>query len=103
MARKFKIQNFQVLKKWRTTPVIVSFDSDPQPIWNIPFPALTLCNNNKVKKSKVTNSDFNHRLVNEICNKRIFEVNETHADLDGHEIHGKIKEITQSCDELLIR
>lgn len=91
------------MKKWKTTPVIVSFDSEPQPIWNIPFPALTLCNNNKVQKSKVTNTNFNHRLVNEICNKPIFEVNETHADLNGQEIHGKIKEIAQPCDELLIR
>ena len=89
--------------KWKTSPVIVSFDSDPQPIWNIPFPAVTICNNNKVSRSKVSNTDFNHRLVNEICNKNVFAINDTSADLDGHRIHEHIRDITQTCEELIIK
>ena len=94
---------YGVILKWRTSPVIVSFDSDPKPIWNIPFPAVTICNNNKVFKSKVSNTDFNHRLVNEICNKNVFEIKNTSADLDGHQIHENIRDITQSCEDLIIR
>ena len=38
----------QVFEKSVTSPVLVSFASEPTPIWEIPFPALTVCNMNKV-------------------------------------------------------
>ena len=48
-----KIQLFhpfllQVFDKAANSPILVSFASEPTPIWEIPFPALTLCNMNKV-------------------------------------------------------
>ena len=38
----------QVFEKAANSPVLVSFASEPTPIWEIPFPALTICNMNKV-------------------------------------------------------
>ena len=38
----------QVFEKSITSPVLVSFASETTPIWKIPFPALTVCNMNKV-------------------------------------------------------
>ena len=43
----------QVFEKSITSPVLVSFASEPTPIWEIPFPALTVCNMNKVTIIKI--------------------------------------------------
>jgi len=37
--------------KWNTSPVLVSFCDVPTPVWNIPFPAVTICPQVKVKKT----------------------------------------------------
>lgn len=44
-------------EKWENTPVIVSFASKETPNWQIPFPAVTICPENKVvpKKFNYTN------------------------------------------------
>ena len=41
------------MDKWQKSPVLVSFDSTVTPISEIPFPAVTICNMNKVRKSRV--------------------------------------------------
>ena len=42
----------QVFEKSYNSPVLVTFASEPTPIWEIPFPALTICNMNKVDSDK---------------------------------------------------
>lgn len=37
----FLIHN--VWNKWEHSPVIVTFDENPTPAWQIPFPAVTIC------------------------------------------------------------
>ena len=41
------------MEKWDRTPILVSFDSDATPIWEIPFPSLTICNMNKIRRPRV--------------------------------------------------
>ncbi|XP_031352499.1 pickpocket protein 28-like [Photinus pyralis] len=38
--------------KWQRSPVIVSFATSETPIWNVPFPAITICPRTKAIKSK---------------------------------------------------
>lgn len=46
--------------KWNETPVIVSFAERSTPVWNIPFPAVTICSETKrVLKTKGNNSFVN--------------------------------------------
>ena len=72
--------HFQIVDKWKTSPILVSFDSSVTPISEIPFPALTICNYNKVRKSRVEhleekmeqepNNDLwkkEHLFVDEVC------------------------------------
>jgi amiloride-sensitive sodium channel len=33
------------------SPMVTTVETTAYPIWNIPFPAVTLCSNNKVYKS----------------------------------------------------
>lgn len=44
--------------KWESTPVIVSFASKETPNWQIPFPGVSICPENKVvpRKFNYTNS-----------------------------------------------
>ena len=32
--------------KWRRDPVYVAFDTTSTPVWQVPFPAVTICNMN---------------------------------------------------------
>ena len=48
---------YMVMNKWKTSPVLVSFDSVQTGIYNIPFPSMTVCNMNKVRKSRVEHID----------------------------------------------
>lgn len=43
---------YQVWDRYTKVPVIVSFQTSEQDIDSIPFPAVTLCNMNKVKNRK---------------------------------------------------
>lgn len=38
--------------KWQNTPVIMSFSHTQTPIWEIPFPAVTVCPVNKVEQTR---------------------------------------------------
>ncbi|KAL9702251.1 hypothetical protein quinque_005769 [Culex quinquefasciatus] len=40
-------------RKWDENPVIVTFDEKVTPVWAIPFPAVTICSETKVVRSKV--------------------------------------------------
>lgn len=37
--------------KWRDNPVIIGFENVPTEIWEIPFPAITICPEDKVHDS----------------------------------------------------
>lgn len=40
-----------VLSRWSDDPLIVSLTDKPEPIWEIPFPAITICPETKTKTS----------------------------------------------------
>lgn len=43
----------QTYKKWQASPVIVSFDEKSIPIWEITFPAVTICPVIKIDRDKL--------------------------------------------------
>ncbi|KAK5641660.1 hypothetical protein RI129_010207 [Pyrocoelia pectoralis] len=55
---------FTIIKtyqKWQSSPVIVSFARSPTPVWNIPFPAVTICSETKTKQSIFNYTDVYNR------------------------------------------
>lgn len=40
-----------IYDKWQGSPTITTVESTDYPIWNIYFPAVTICSNNKVVNS----------------------------------------------------
>ena len=114
---------FQIIDKWQESPVLVSFDTDVTPISEIPFPAFTVCNFNKVRKSRVDfvetkiNDEPNNNLwkkenlfIKEVCESHLDEEseeeeegNESDLEIDGHLLHQFLEDIAQPCDKLLLR
>lgn len=45
-------------EKWENSPVIVSFASKETPNWQIPFPAVTICPENKVTPKKFNYTNY---------------------------------------------
>ena len=46
--------SFQMLQRYLDSPVLMSFNSNPRPITEIPFPAVTICNMNKATNITAT-------------------------------------------------
>ncbi|EDW76829.2 uncharacterized protein Dwil_GK20360 [Drosophila willistoni] len=59
-----------VFKKWQSTPVIIGISSAMIPISEIPFPAITVCNMNQGKHSKVDGflpGSLDHAMLQKSC------------------------------------
>lgn len=48
----------QTYDKWMNAPVIVTFATTQTPIWNVPFPAITICPEVKSQKSLFNYTDI---------------------------------------------
>lgn len=86
---------FKIYEKWQTSPVIVSFAEKSTPVWQIPFPAVTICPETKsVKKSL----DFSkvYRAMTNMTDLLSFD------DLSEEEKRN-IEAVAQVCDLHLFR
>lgn len=54
----------KVYQKWTDNPVIVTFDERPLPVWLIPFPAVTICPEAKIRSSYMNFTEEFYRLNN---------------------------------------
>ncbi|XP_017046078.1 pickpocket protein 28 isoform X2 [Drosophila ficusphila] len=63
--------------KWTETPVIVSFAEKSTPVWNIPFPAVTVCSETKrvlkQKGKETTYADLYSQFSEEMRAARVFK------------------------------
>lgn len=56
---------YNVYTKWDQSPVIVSFAEKSTPVWQIPFPAVTMCPETKAQ-SELFNYTATYHLINQI-------------------------------------
>ncbi|XP_030376071.1 pickpocket protein 28 [Scaptodrosophila lebanonensis] len=61
--------------KWNETPVIVSFAEKSTPVWNIPFPAITICSETKriLKMDGPTFADLYSQMKEDSKEGRVFK------------------------------
>lgn len=59
--------------KWEHKPVILSFNEEPISVWEIPFPAITIC-----PESKFRPESINFTLVSD----QIFDLDDTELNED---------------------
>jgi acid-sensing ion channel, other len=53
---------YNIWRNWDQNPVIVTFADRPTPIWQIPFPAITICPEIKAQKEIVDITKVYHML-----------------------------------------
>ena len=115
----------KVFEKWSKSPILVAFDSASTPIWEIPFPSVTICNMNKVRLSRVKsieeeirndpNNTFystKRRFVDEFCathenveHIKHDELKEKEGDFNftGEILLQHIQDLSLSCEDLIVR
>lgn len=52
-----------LLNRWERGPLFIGYAEKSQPIWDIPFPAVTICPETKAKTSLVNFTDAYHILM----------------------------------------
>lgn len=58
-----------VWSRWNSDPLIVSLTDKPEPIWEIPFPAITICPETKSKQTMFNLTRVYHNLMKHNPNK----------------------------------
>ncbi|XP_073985653.1 pickpocket 26 isoform X2 [Rhodnius prolixus] len=73
--------------KWHESPVIVSFAETTTPVWQVPFPAVTLCSETKSRSTLFNFTDAVNRNLTE--------------EIDG-EMFNKMSDVSLLCDNHVI-
>ena len=94
----------------------MSFDTKITPVSGIPFPAFTICNFNKVRKSRAElvenqikaepNNELwqkEHLFMKGVCRSRLEEdKGDENLEINGDLIHQFLEDLAQPCDKLLL-
>ncbi|XP_017072449.1 pickpocket protein 28 [Drosophila eugracilis] len=94
-----------IYNKWDSTPVIIGISSTMTPINKIPFPAITICNMNQAKKSKVAQlkpGSLGYAMLQKTCYK---ETNYSqYMDMQHrNETFPKfILDISEKCSDIIV-
>ena len=93
---------------------MVSFDSSVTHIYDVPFPAVTICNMNRVQKSRAEfvknklESEPNIEkwkkefiFIEEVCG--IIDENAVEVNLTNDEVHEYLNSLSQPCKNMLLR
>ncbi|XP_026472958.1 pickpocket protein 28 isoform X2 [Ctenocephalides felis] len=56
----------KVWHKWDSSPVIVSFAEKTTPVWQVPFPAVTICSENKARQSVFNFTEAFHQRAEDL-------------------------------------
>ena len=92
----------------------MSFDSSVTHIYDVPFPAVTICNMNRVQKSRAEfvknklESEPNIEkwkkefiFIEEVCG--IIDENAVEVNLTNDEVHEYLNSLAQPCKNMLLR
>lgn len=87
------IMIYKIYTKWQQNPVIVSFAENSTPVWQIPFPAVTICPETKTTKKEFDFSEAYRKI------KNMWKINQTFEDIfDDIDERMKFMALTQVCD-----
>lgn len=107
----------KIYEKWQDSPVIVSFAEKSTPVWQIPFPAVTICPETKAmmkyvnftKGYNLVHANGSHEMdetelknleaVAQICDSHLFVGVSLDSGLEAEEIVPLLKSITTSLNE----
>ncbi|XP_044272487.1 pickpocket protein 28-like [Tribolium madens] len=52
--------------KWDQSPVLVSFAQSPTPVWQVPFPAITICSETKARQRVYNFTYYYHQVIDQL-------------------------------------
>ncbi|XP_073843681.1 pickpocket 26 [Musca autumnalis] len=84
-----------IWNKWNNNPVIVSFAEKSTPVWQIPFPAITICTETKARQTYFNFTDIFWKYSD-------FYNNRTQDNITSEELN-KLNAVLQVCDEHLMQ
>lgn len=108
---------FDTWNKWRTSPVIISIARKPLSVWEIPFPAITICPESNVNyqlfnftsaynrldsdAASLTTEESNYfEALSQMCFTELFDKNLS-SSLDAADIASVIKSIRLTVDDVV--
>ncbi|XP_049542464.1 pickpocket protein 28-like [Anopheles darlingi] len=80
---------YKTFCKWEESPIIVTFSEKTTPVWEIPFPAITICPETKVQSKKLNFTAEMQSLLSDVRDG-------PNASIDPF-IVGQLKVVTQVC------
>ncbi|KAH8322050.1 hypothetical protein KR059_000941 [Drosophila kikkawai] len=94
-----------IYDKWEDTPVIIGISPTMTPIDQIPFPAITVCNMNQAKKSKVEHlmpGSLGYAMLQKTCYKDSNYSQYTEVQSSNETFPSFIKNISEKCEDLIV-
>lgn len=110
----------QIYDKWTNSPVIVSFAEKATPVWEIPFPSVTICSDRKVLPEFLNFTEAFERLIaleaynltlteselrimealSQICYSELYSFRIINSSLQGSEIMPLLRKISPSLKQI---
>ncbi|XP_070071467.1 pickpocket protein 28 isoform X2 [Drosophila takahashii] len=94
-----------IYNKWDSTPVIIGISSTMTPIDKIPFPAITVCNMNQAKKSKVEHlvpGSLGYAMLQKTCFKETNYSQYTDIRHRNETFPNFILDVSEKCSDLIV-
>ncbi|XP_011645500.1 pickpocket protein 28-like [Pogonomyrmex barbatus] len=93
-------------QKWNGAPIIIALSPEPVPLNEFPFPSVTICNMNKVKKSEAKriergSDDLEKLLMDDICNSENNITYDDHQTIDFNKMLRFMINVSQPCTDML--
>ncbi|XP_039443656.1 pickpocket protein 28-like [Culex pipiens pallens] len=81
-----------IYRKWDQSPVILSFNERSTPVWQIPFPAVTICPETKMKSQYLNFTASYHMLLNDTDDEAMDE-----------DSFNRLRAVAQVCDAHVLK
>nr|XP_017101236.2 pickpocket protein 28 [Drosophila bipectinata] len=94
-----------IYNKWEITPVIIGISSHMTPINSIPFPAITICNMNQAKKSKVEHlvpGSVGYAMLQKTCYRETNYTSYINLQHKNETFPNFIVNISEKCEDLIV-
>lgn len=92
--------------KWQSSPVIVSFAQSPTPVWQVPFPAVTICSETKARQSAFNFTEAYHYVqennLTDISEEQLKKFQDISLICDTHLYSGGNKTADQSTIDFIL-
>ncbi|KAL6445649.1 hypothetical protein ACFW04_000866 [Cataglyphis niger] len=98
---------YYLYEKWNVSPIIISLSPEPVPLNEFPFPSITICNMNNVKKTEAKriesgSDDLDKIMMDDLCNwERSNVTYDQDQAIDWNRMLRFMINVSQPCTDML--